>query len=97
MIKVDKDNLDVSSGGGGVGLEQADPVSLSWEARLVEEVLSLGGKVNAARSFEDLSLEAIFFDVRLMAFGYILMFIYAAIMIGRANNISETTSLILFH
>ena len=48
--------------------------------------MRLGGKVNAARSFGDLSLEAIFFDVTLMVAGYILMFLYTAVMLGRANR-----------
>ena len=42
---------------------------------------------NAARSYSDVSTDAIFFDAIKMASGYMLMFIYTIFMLGKLNSV----------
>ena len=92
VIKVPKDGRIVAAEGSGVELEVADLTSLAWESKLIDIALSSSTdqmkiRVNAAKSFGDVSTEAIFFDAYLMAGGYIIMFIYTIIMLGKVNSV----------
>ena len=78
----------VDSQGSGLELELADATSLAWEEAFLQTVLnsSKPGAVtlaNAGKSFGDVSAGAIFFDAWLMAGGYVLMFAYTILMLGR--------------
>jgi len=92
VVEVPDDGRVISSQGSGVALEIADPTTLAWEAELILIAQSsskdqLKVNVNAARSFGDVSTEAIFFDASLMAGGYIIMFIYTIVMLGKLNSL----------
>ena len=92
VVEVPDDGRVVSSQGSGVALEIADPTTLAWEAELIQIAQNstrdeLQVMVNAARSFGDVSTEAIFFDATLMAGGYIIMFIYTIVMLGKLNTL----------
>jgi len=87
------DNAEiVQTQGSGVGLKLADETTLSWEENLVKACLNLSSSgievlVNSARSYGDISADAIFSDTFLLLGGYLIMFIYTVIMLGRLNNI----------
>jgi len=92
VIKVPKEGRIDAAQGSGVDLEVADLKSLEWEEQLINITLSsstndMKVRVNAAKSFGDISSEAIFFDAALMAGGYMIMFIYTIIMLGRLNKV----------
>ena len=42
---------------------------------------------NASKSFADISSKAIFFDAFLMAGGYLIMFAYTILMLGKLNRL----------
>ena len=91
-IKVPEDGVFVEGQGSGVELELADQTSLDWEEAFVATVLnsSRPGAVtlpNAGRSFSDISSEAIYSDAWLVAAGYILMFSYTILMLGKWNSV----------
>ena len=82
----------VVSAQSGVELEFADPTTLAWESELIETALSsstakLKVMVNAARSLGDISTQSVYFDVALLAGGFIIMFIYTILMLGRLNSL----------
>ena len=92
VIKVPEEGRVMGSKGNGVEVEVADPTSLAWETKLIDIALNSSSEnikitVDAAKSFGDASTEAIFFDVPLLAGGYILMFIYTIVMLGRLNTL----------
>ena len=92
VVEVPDDGRVISSQGSGVALEIADPTTLAWESDLIKIALNSSSDgvrvmVNAARSFGDVSTEAIFFDASLMAGGYIIMFIYTVVMLGKFNTL----------
>ena len=83
----------VDSQSSGLELQLADRISLAWEDRFVEVALN-ASKVNtatsipnASKSFGDISSNAIFFDAFLMAGGYLIMFAYTILMLGRLNKL----------
>ena len=80
----------------GVNIDRADKVTLDWELEVVKVVmkqneewkkegLDIQAKVNVRRSFSDISSKAIFVDIFKMAAGYLLMFAYTTLMLGRLN------------
>jgi len=78
----------VSTQGSGLEVDFADKITLDWEETFIETVLNATGMVpNAGRSFGDVSAQAIFFDAWLMITGYILMFVYTALMLGKLNSV----------
>jgi len=82
----------VDNQGSGLELDLADKITLEWEDKFVETTLNMskpGFNVlpHAARSFGDISSEAVFFDAYLMLAGYMLMFSYTVIMLGRLNSL----------
>lgn len=88
------------SGGLGVELELADPTTLHWENELIKTLLDFDASmpdmsilVNVARSFQDISSSAIFFDGVKMAAGWLLMFMYTVFMLGRVNLVEHRTYL----
>ena len=92
VVEVPDDGRVISSQGSGVALEIADPTTLAWEAELIQVAQNstsdeIQVMVNAARSFGDVSTEAIFFDATLMAGGYLIMFIYTIVMLGKLNTL----------
>ena len=87
------ENLElVDSQGSGLELDLADNVTLEWEDVFVKTTLNMsipGYTVlpHAARSFGDISSEAVFFDAYLMLAGYLLMFSYTIFMLGKLNSL----------
>ena len=78
--------------GSGVELELADAVTLAWEEQMIRITLNTTYPdhsilPHAAKSFGDVSSEAIFFDAVKMAVGYGLMFLYTIFMLGRVNSV----------
>ena len=69
----------------------ADKNSLEFEAYLVSvcnEENELGNvevRPLTGRSFNDISFDALFFDAYKMLIGYIIMFVYTVLMLGRIN------------
>ena len=91
-IKVPEDAIIVKNQGSGVEINLADQTTLSWEEAFVATVLNSShtGAVtlpNAESSFGVVSAEAISSDSRLVAAGYILMFCYTVLMLGKWNSI----------
>jgi hypothetical protein len=87
-LQVPDDVEVVDSQGSGLELELADATSLAWEEAFLQTVLNSSKPgavtlVNAGKSFGDVSAGAIFFDAWLMAGGYVLMFAYTILMLGR--------------
>jgi len=83
---------EVTSQGSGIELEHADSLTLEWEAEFIKIGLntSLPGVqvlVNGGRSFGDVSADAILFDGFFLAGGYLIMFVYTVLMLGRINAI----------
>jgi len=82
----------VMSAHSGVELEFADPTTLAWESEMIESVLGLSTEevevfLFSARSLGDVSTQSIFFDAALLAGGYIIMFVYTVLMLGRLNTL----------
>jgi len=91
-ITVPDDVEIVDNQGSGLELELADKNSLDWEELFVQTALNSSRPdakldVNAAKSFGDVSAGAIFFDVWLMAGGYLLMFSYTILVLGKMNSL----------
>ena len=87
------DNAEIDdSQGSGLELQLADQSSLAWEEQFIQLALNSSSHTatilpNSAKSFGEVSGEAIFFDAFFMAGGYLIMFIYTIIMLGNANLI----------
>ena len=67
-------------------------VTLDWEKAFVEIALNttfpgVSMYPHAARSYSDVSTDAIFFDAIKLASGYMLMFIYTILMLGKLNAV----------
>jgi Patched family len=82
----------VTSQGGGLELEHADPLTLAWEDEFLKVGLNVsmpGVKIyiNAGRSFGDVSAKAMLFDGFFLAGGYFIMFVYTVLMLGRLNSL----------
>ena len=80
------------SQGSGLELQLADQRSLDWEEEFIQISLNSSSPTatvtpNSAKSFGEVSGEAIFFDAFFMAGGYLIMFIYTIIMLGNFNLI----------
>ena len=85
------DNAEIDdSQGSGLELQLADQISLAWEADFLQIALNSSSQTttilpNSAKSFGEVSGEAIFFDAFFMAGGYIIMFLYTIVMLGNTN------------
>jgi predicted RND superfamily exporter protein len=82
----------VTSQGSGIELEHADSLTLEWEAEFIKigRNTNLPGVellVNGGRSFGDVSADAILFDGFFLAGGYLIMFVYTVLMLGRINAV----------
>jgi len=91
-LKLPDDMEIVDSQGSGLELELADKTTLDWEEEFVQIVQNMStpdaiALPHAAKSFGDISSDAIFFDAYLMAGGYLLMFIYTIVMLGKLNTL----------
>jgi len=87
----DEVELDTSQGS-GVELELADPTTLAWEKSMIETTLNMTAEnitilLNSARSYGDISNEAIGADMFLLFGGYLLMFLYTVVMLGSLNTV----------
>ena len=65
---------------------------MQWEQKFIEIGLNSSTATttvfpNAAKSFGEVSGEAIFFDAFFMAGGYLIMFLYTILMLGRASTL----------
>lgn len=92
VVNVPDDAELVKSQGAGLELERADAATLQWEQRYIDISLnvSLDGVTlypNAAKSFSDISADAIFFDGIKMGCGYLIMFTFTMCMLGRMNRV----------
>ena len=83
-----------------IDTEKVGKVNLDWELQLVEMCLDkaqewkedgidLTVKVNVARSFNDISSDAIFGDLPKVMIGYFIMFVYTTVMLGRLNKVEQ--------
>jgi len=91
-IRVPDDVEIVDNQGSGLELELADAISLEFEELFIETVQNSSRPdgimiPNAAKSFGDVSAGAIFFDAWLMAAGYLLMFTYTILVLGKMNTL----------
>ena len=91
-LKLPEDIELVDNQGSGLELELADKTTLEWEEEFVKTVQNLSkpdaiALPHAAKSFGDISSDAIFFDAYLMAGGYLLMFAYTIFMLGKLNTL----------
>ena len=82
----------VDNQGSGLELDLADKTTLDWEEEFVQTVQNMSTSdaialPHAAKSFGDISSDAIFFDAYLMAGGYLLMFAYTIFMLGKLNTL----------
>ena len=91
-LQVPEDAVHVSSGGIGFEFEVADQNSLEMEQHMIDLCEDENGKNGfevysfTARSFNDVSFATIFFDVWKMLGGYVIMFFYTVVMLGRLNK-----------
>ena len=91
-LKLPEDIELVDNQGSGLELELADKTTLQWEEEFVQTIQNLSkpdavALPHAAKSFGDISSDAIFFDAYLMAGGYLLMFAYTIFMLGKLNTL----------
>jgi hypothetical protein len=82
----------VVSQASGLELQLADRISLAWEDQFVAAALNSSSATttvlpSASKSFADISTGAIFFDAFLMAGGYLMMFAYTILMLGRLTRL----------
>ena len=82
----------MDAGGIGFEFEVADENSLNFEQHLIDLSARESGKdditiiVFTARSFNDVSFQTIFFDVWKMLGGYVIMFTFTVMMLGKLNK-----------
>ena len=91
-IRVPDDIDIVDSQGSGLELDLADKTSLDWEELFIQTVLNSSRPdaamvPNAGKSFGESSAGAIWFDAWLMFGGYLLMFGYTILVLGRLNSL----------
>ena len=91
-LKLPEDFEIVDNQGSGLELDLADKTTLDWEEEFVQIVQNMSTSdaialPHAAKSFGDISSDAIFFDAYLMAGGYLLMFAYTIFMLGKLNTL----------
>ena len=77
-------------------------ITLAWEDKFVEIALNSSSSTatvipNASKSFGDISSDAIFFDAFLMAGGYLIMFAYTILMLGRLNRLEVGGATLTVH
>ena len=92
------DNVELdTSQGSGVELELADADTLAWEQQFIEVVtnmtrdnpgLNMTILPNAGRSYGDISAGAISNDMYLLVGGYLIMFLYTVLMLGKIKYCS---------
>ena len=82
------DDVEVdTSQGSGVELEFADTTTLAWEAALIDTTLKMEAEnitilLNTARSYGDISNEAIGSDMYLLSGGFVLMFVATRLLVA---------------
>jgi len=92
LLEVPEDAVNVAPGGIGFEFEIADENSLQMEQFMIDVCEEESGKMGfevlafTARSFNDVSFATIFFDVWKMLGGYVIMFIYTVLMLGRLTK-----------
>ena len=103
LLEVPEDAKNVAPGGIGFEFEVADENSLAMEQHMIDVCNEENGRNGfevypfTARSFNDVSFQTIFFDVWKMLGGYVIMFFYTVIMLGRLDKkeVKQTESLLL--
>ena len=94
------DESDVVKSFISIDTEKVGKINLEWELDLIDiclkkadewknEGIDMTVKVNVARSFNDISGQAIFGDLPKVLIGYGIMFVYTAVMIGRLNKVEQ--------
>jgi len=92
LVNVPTDSIKVDAGGLGFEFEVADQNSLDFEQFLIDHSAKVNGNSNleivvfTARSFNDVSFETIFFDIWKMLGGYVIMFAFTVIMLGKLSK-----------
>ena len=92
LLEVPENAVNVAPGGIGFEFEVADENSLSLEQHMIDVCREENGLNGfevypfTARSFNDVSFQTIFFDVWKMLGGYVIMFFYTVIMLGKLNK-----------
>lgn len=92
LVNVPADSVKVDAGGLGFEFEVADQNSLNFEQFLIDHSAKVNGNndlqilVFTARSFNDVSFQTIFFDIWKMLGGYVIMFAFTVIMLGKLNK-----------
>ena len=83
-----------------IDTEKVGKINLEWELDVIDicleqaeewknDGIDMTVKVNVARSFNDISGQAIFGDLPKVLIGYGIMFVYTAVMIGRLNKVEQ--------
>ena len=86
-----------------IEIDPADPFTMEWEEKLITELLDfanasrneVGGTgkegfdllLNVQRSFEDVASSGVFVDSVRMVIGYLVMFLYAMVVLGKRNKV----------
>jgi len=91
-VVVPEDAVLVANTRSGVDVNLADQDTLDWEQRLIDITLNTSepgvrAVPKAIKSFGDLSQEAIFVDAIKMAAGFLIMFLYTFVMLGKMNTL----------
>ena len=92
LLEVPENAVNVAPGGIGFEFEVADENSLSLEQHMIDVCGEENGRNGfevypfTARSFNDVSFQTIFFDIWKMLGGYVIMFFYTVIMLGKLNK-----------
>ena len=80
--------------------EPIDPLTLEWEGNMLDVLLNqslypegLKTAPNAARSFGDIAGSTILGDIGFFGGGYVMMFVYASLMLGKLNCVEQRTML----
>ena len=92
LLEVPEDAKNVAPGGIGFEFEVADENSLTMEQHMIDVCNEENGRNGfevypfTARSFNDVSFQTIFFDIWKMLGGYVIMFFYTVVMLGRLDK-----------
>ena len=83
-----------------IEIDPADPFTMEWEEKLITELLDFANAsrnevgsegfdllLNVQRSFEDVASSGVFVDSVRMVIGYLVMFLYAMVVLGKRNKV----------
>ena len=75
----------------GLEINPADATTIQWEQQFLEIAFNMSSSEvrlipHAGSSFSDVSSDAVFLDIYLVLIGYVAMFIYTIVMLGKVNT-----------